>query len=296
MLMLTLFLLLLIGVMYVTYVGSETSSNFAFDPVSALTVRVGRTMFEWVLAAELVILLFIIPGVSANAISGERDRQTLIPLQVTLMSPLGIFFGKVASSTAFVLLLVVAALPVLAVPFLVGGISLTNVILSVITLMALGVMLAMIGVSCSAIFKRTQTATLAAYGIVLCLVLGTLVALAVLAVIDGSRGTDEVQPPLSALYPNPFIAIADAAGDIGSPGDGPFTPIKQEFVRSQVGDNVFFQNNIAIDGRTGQVIEIDGFAGVPIWIRSLLSIFVPTALLSVIAIRRLRAPNKKMST
>lgn len=295
MLMMTGFLLLLVGVTYVTYKGSETSANFSFDPVSALTVRVGRTMFEWVLAAELVILLFIVPGVSANAISGERDRQTLIPLQVTLMSPLAIFAGKVASSAAFVLLLVIAALPILAVPYLIGGISLTNVVLSVITLMALGIMLAMIGVSCSAIFKRTQTATLSAYGIVLTLVIGTLIALAVLAVIDGSRGTDEVRPPLAALYPNPFIAIADAAGDIGSPGDGPFTPIKQEFVRSQVGDDVFFQGTVAIDGRTGQVIDIDGFAGVPIWIRSLFSIFVPTLLLSIVAVRRLRAPNKKMS-
>lgn len=296
MLMMTLFLLLLVGVLFVVYKGSESSAQFNFDPISALTVRVGRTMFEWVLAAELVVLLFIVPGVSASAVSGERDRQTLIPLQVTLIGPLGIFFGKVASSSAFVLLLVIAALPVLTVPYLVGGISLTNVVLSVITLLLLGVMLAMIGVSCSAIFKRTQTATLAAYGVVLTLVFGTLIALAVLSIIDSSRGDDEVDPPLAALYPNPFIAIADAAGDIGSPGDGPFTPIKQEFIRSQAGDNVFFNGNVPIDGDTGEVVDLDGLGGgVPLWIRSLLSIFVPSALLSVVAVRRLRAPHRRMS-
>ncbi len=294
--MLTLFLLFLVGVMFVVYKGSESSSQFNFDPISALTVRVGRTMFEWVLAAELVVLLFIVPGVSASAVSGERDRQTLIPLQVTLIGPSGIFFGKVASSSAFVLLLVIAALPVLAVPYLVGGISLTNVILSLITLLCLGVMLAMIGVSCSAIFKRTQTATLAAYGVVLTLVFGTLIALAVLTVIDSSRGDDNINPPLAALYPNPFIAIADAAGNIGSASDGPFTPIKQEFIRNQAGDDVFFNGNVAIDGRTGEVIDLDGFGGgIPLWIRSLLSIFVPSALLSVVAIRRLRAPHRRMS-
>lgn len=294
--MLTVFLLLLIAVLFTVYKGEETVSEFSFDPVSALTVRVGRTMFEWVLAAELIVMLFIVPGVSANAISGERDRQTLVPLQVTLIGPLGIFLGKVASSSAFILLLIFASVPIIAVPFLVGGISLNNVLLSVFTLMSIGVFLAAIGVSCSAIFKRTQTATLAAYGSVLLLTVGTLVGLAVLAVIDGSRGIDSVNPPLAVLYPNPLIAITDAAGDIGSPGQGPFTPIKQEFVRNQVGDQVFFENNVAFNPNTGEVIDSDfGLTGIPLWARSLLSMFAISFVMSVIAVRRLRAPHKVMS-
>ncbi|MCP3989389.1 MAG: hypothetical protein GY724_09965, partial [Actinomycetia bacterium] len=65
MIILTLFLGLLIGVMFLAYKGSEATSSFSGDPISALTVRTGRSMFEWVLTAELIILLFIIPGISA---------------------------------------------------------------------------------------------------------------------------------------------------------------------------------------------------------------------------------------
>ena len=217
MILLTLFLALLVAVMFVAYKGAETSAEFAFDPVSALTVRVGRTMFEWVLAAELAILLFIVPGISAGSVAGERDRQTLVPLQVTLVGPVGIFFGKVLASSGFVLLLIAGSAPVIAVPYLVGGISLSQVLLSLLTLLVVGFLIAVIGVACSAIFRRTQTATLAAYGAVLALTLGTLVLLAVIAVVDSSRGSDVAEPRLSALYPNPFLAVADAAGEIGSP-------------------------------------------------------------------------------
>ncbi|MEZ5379225.1 MAG: ABC transporter permease [Acidimicrobiales bacterium] len=294
MILMTLYLSLLVVVMYVVYKGTESTQTFNNDPISALTNRVGRSMFEWVLAAQMAVLLFIIPGISAGAIAGERDRQTLIPLQVTLMSPRSIFLGKVASSSSFVLLLLVASLPVMAVPYLVGGISLSQVVLALATLLATGFLLAVMGVACSAIFRRTQTATLAAYGLTLALTLGTLVGLAVLAVIDASRGTDTVEPRLEALYPNPFVGIADAAGDLGGVGDGPFSPIKEVFIRSQFGNDVWIENGVAFDPNTGEQFQAEGVGGLPIWVRSLLTQAGLAIVLAVLAIRRLRAPSREM--
>ncbi len=294
MVMMTLYLALLVVVLYVVYKGSESTQAFNNDPMSALTNRVGRSMFEWVLAAQLAILLFIIPGISAGAIAGERDRQTLIPLQVTLMSPRAIFMGKVMSSSSFVLLLLVASFPVMAVPYLVGGISLRQVMLSLLTLMVTGLLLAVMGVACSAIFRRTQTATLAAYGLALALTLGTIVGLAVLAVIDASRGTDTVEPRLVALYPNPFVAVADAAGDLGGVGDGPFSPIKQVFIESQFGSNVFIENGVAFDPETGEQFQPESIGAFPIWARGLLTQAGIALVLAVLAVRRLRAPSKEL--
>jgi len=293
-------------VMFIAYKGAESSAAFAFDPVSALTVRVGRTMFEWVLAAELAILLFIVPGISAGSVAGERDRQTLVPLQVTLVGPVGIFFGKVLASSGFVLLLIVGAAPVMAVPYLVGGISLGQVLLSLLTLLIIGFLVAVIGVSCSAVFRRTQTATLAAYGAVLALTLGTVMLLGVLAVIDSARGSDQADPQLAALYPNPFLAVADAAGEIGSPSDGPFTPIKRLFLESRVGSNVVIVEGgefggapgggiVAFDERTGAPIEVDSStSGTPLWARSLLTLTGLALLSALFGVRRLRAPAKEI--
>lgn len=292
MVMLSLFLGVLILVLFVTYKGTESASNFSGDPLASLTLRAGRSMFEWVLAAELAIMLFIIPGISANAIAGERDRQTLIPLQVTMVGPFGIFIGKVLSSSGFVLLLVMAAAPVMTVPYLVGGISLTQVFLSLLTLVVLGILLAAMGVACSAIFRRTLTATLASYGVILLLVGGTVIGLAVLSIIDASRGIDPVEPRMEALYANPFVALADAAGNIDTPGFGPFSPVKQVLVESQLGPNISVEGGRAFNNQTGEMVELEAGSGLPLWIRSLGSIALIAVVLSLIGIRRLRAPQK----
>lgn len=297
MVILTIFLGLLIAVMFLAYEGNQATNEFVNDPISALTIRTGRSMFEWVLAAELVILLFIIPGISAGAIAGERDRQTLIPLQVTLVGPIQIFIGKVLASSSFLLLLLVGSAPILAVPFLVGGISLTQVLLSLVTLLATGFMLAVIGVGCSAIFRRTQTATLAAYAMTLALVFGTAILVAVVAVVDASQGDDEIEPRLATLYANPFLAVADTAGDLGSQPNGPFSPIKQIFIEAQVEgqDGVFVQNGVIFDERNGQVRQIPNVGGLPLWVRSLLTQGAIALVFGVVGIRRLRAPYKELS-
>lgn len=294
MLLLTVFLGLMLAVMWLAYAGTETTANDFGDPISSLTIRVGRSMFEWVLAAELIILLFIVPGISAGAVAGERDRQTLVPLQVTLVGPWSIFWGKVAASVAFVLLLLAGSMPILAVPYLVGGISLTQVVVSVLTLGVIGLLLAVIGVSCSSIFRRTQTATLAAYGVVLALVLGTAILTVVLAVADAARGVDTVEPRLWFLYANPFLAIAGAAGELASPLGGPFSPIKQLYVESQVGPSVFVEGNMAFDERTGQPVDLPGSGGVGLWLRSIGAQALVAAVLAVPALRRLRAPSREL--
>lgn len=297
MIILTLFLGLLVAVMYLAYEGNRASASFSQDPISALTIQTGRSMFEWVLAAELVIVLFIVPGISAGAIAGERDRQTLIPLQVTLVSPTQIFFGKVLASSSFLLLLLVGSSPILAVPYLVGGISLTQVLLSLLALLVIGFLMAVIGVGCSAFFRRTQTATLAAYAMVLALTFGTVILVAVGAVLDSTQGDDQVEPRLEALYANPFLAVADAAGDLGSRPTGPFSPIKQLFVEAQIEaeEGVFFQDGVVFDERNGRVLETPPIGGLPLWVRSLLTQGTLAALFALIGIRRLRAPHKELA-
>ena len=292
------FLVFLTIVLWGSYKGVEGTADFGFDPFAALTNRVGRTTFEWVLAVELTILLFLIPGISSGAIAGERDRQTLVPLQVTMVGPGGIFFGKVLASSSFVLLLVVASAPIMAVPYLLGGISLGNVITALLTLLAIGFFLAVIGVGCSAIFRRTQTATLAAYGMVLLLVLGTIILAVLSAVIDGSRSTDPAEPRLVTLYPNPYLALTAAAGEIGTPSDGPLSPMKEAFIESEVGGGLVIDGGFAFDPRTGQPVDVPdgGFAGLPLWVTSLGSIALIAAFFAIVGVRRLRAPSRELRT
>ncbi len=308
---LTIFLTVMVLVSLLVYEASTATNEFNFDPISALTNGVGRKMFEWVLAAELGILLLIVPGISAGTISGERDRQTLVPLQVTMIGPWGIFMGKVLSSSSFILLLIVATVPVMAVPYLVGGISLTQVLLSLLSLLILGFLLAVMGVACSAIFKRTQIATLMAYALCAALTVGTLIVMVTVTVIQESRGQFVDSPPFWPLYANPFVAIADAAGDISGQFDGPFSPIKRFFWESQNQFNQFgqFEGDVGFQNfdEFGNPIFIDegfpgapqrqepGFSGIPLWVRSLGTLAMISLLMSLAAVRKLKAPRTVMS-
>ncbi|MGH9269998.1 MAG: ABC transporter permease, partial [Ilumatobacteraceae bacterium] len=118
---LAIFLALLILTTWIVYRGNQQTDPFSFD--LARQTRVGRELYEWILSIMLVLVLFFVPGLTAGAIAGERERQTLLPLQVTLLRPRSIVWGKVLAALAYLALMIVAALPLFAVAYQLGGIT-----------------------------------------------------------------------------------------------------------------------------------------------------------------------------
>src|SRR5438874_1219300 len=80
---------------------SRDRSTFIVGPDPLAAASVGRSMFETLLTFMVVLVLFIVPGMTAGSVAGERERRTLAPLQVTLMSPRSILAGKLMASLAF---------------------------------------------------------------------------------------------------------------------------------------------------------------------------------------------------
>ena len=164
----------------------------------------------------------------------ERDRQTLIPLQITLMGRTSIFVGKVAASSAFVLLLLIASAPLLAVPYLLGGVSVFRILMGFVATLITGILYATLGVACSAYFRRTQTATLMTYVLIVALTIGSALVVVVINIFQTLNG-NFADPSLVPLYWNPFVGVADAAGEFGRDfsNQGPFSGMKE----SIFGDN-----------------------------------------------------------
>ena len=175
-----------------------------FDLLAAATA--GRAIFQWLLFFMLLLVCFIVPGLTAGAISGERERQTMVALQLTLLRPRSIVSGKLLASLAFVVLLIIASLPLVTVPFLVGGVSLGEVVKGMWMVLATALTLACLTLACSAVLRRTQAATVVAYGVTLALVLGTLIVYGAQQ-IPRANGTPRPRPWILAL--NPFAATAD---------------------------------------------------------------------------------------
>lgn len=122
---------------------------------------------------QLFLLAFVAPGLTASVISGERERQTLNVLLTTRLSTWSIVWSKLVSSTAFVVVLIIATLPLYSIVFLYGGIA-PGQVPGVFGFYLLTMFLfASLGIVCSAFFKRTGVSTLTTYGLVFALTGGT---------------------------------------------------------------------------------------------------------------------------
>jgi len=245
-------------VLAVVYTAAENiaEQRFGFAGL-ANTVSIGRGIYEWTLFAMLMLMLLIIPAQAAGAIAGERERQTLIPLQVTLLSPRRILVGKVTASVAFLVLLVVAALPLLAVGYLVGGVTIGDILVGAAAVLFCGLVVAGMCISISTYVRRVQAATVLCYTLVLALSVGTLLLFGALAILDSSRGSDRADPPNAVLLANPLVTVADLVGDdeateLPSPFDGLYQLVHQNDDQSGRFENDFVGNGpVVFDERGG---------------------------------------------
>ncbi|WJY28886.1 MULTISPECIES: ABC transporter permease [Sporosarcina] len=140
------------------YTTTSLSGTIYFKPSESVV------LFMFLTFIQLGLVLFITPGLTAGTISGERERQTLPMLLTTSQSSFQIISGKLLSSVLFLLLLIVAGLPVYSMVFLFGGISpvllLKSLLFLFITLLSLG----SLGVLFSTLIRRTTVSMIVTYG------------------------------------------------------------------------------------------------------------------------------------
>ncbi|HVE91872.1 MAG TPA: ABC transporter permease subunit [Actinomycetota bacterium] len=289
--LLTVYLLLVVGVFNLGYkaitevTGTSTScvNGRCFSQYNvAATAGIGRSMFQSTLFFILVLVCFIVPALTSGAIAGERERQTLVPLQLTLLRPRSILLGKLFSSIAFMVFLILATIPLIAVTFVIGGVGLFEVVLGVAMVIASAVAIGSISIMCSTFIRRSQGATVAAYGLVFALTVGTFVPLSIVAAV--SRSSSAMRPTTVApLAANPFAATASV---IASPsanssrGESPFSPLQylMRESRRSPSDNVF-------DFALGKV---------PFWLLSLMAMAGMSAASIALAAKRLQTPAPKL--
>ena len=121
-------------------------------------------LFVLLSIVQMALVMFITPGVTAGAISSEREKQTLNILLTTTQSSAQLIIGKLLSSIAFIVLMLIAGLPIYSLVFLFGGVSpsqmLTTFAFYFVTLVTIG----SIGIFFSTITKKTIVAMIATYG------------------------------------------------------------------------------------------------------------------------------------
>jgi len=208
--------LVVIGLLALGYIYMEMHNRGArgFTPESS------RVLFYFLSGAQLVLVCFMAPGLTAGVISGEREKQTLNILLTTQQSSTTIILSKLFSALSFMFLIVFATLPVYSIVFLFGGISPGQLVsvfgFYVLVMIALG----SIGVLFSTLLKKTVVSLIVTYGTGLFLYVFTgLAAIFIMTVTNGS--SREIAGILIGI--NPLAAMISI-----------FEPnLSQEFFRSR---------------------------------------------------------------
>lgn len=210
---LTVYLVLLVAIFFLVYAALTGSSSGTSSVAPTEVARLGRSIFEYVLFFMLLLVVFLVPGFTSASVAGERERQTLIPMQITLLRPHAIATGKISASVAYLLLLMVATTPLLAVAYLIGGVGLDEALRGLAAVLFTGIVLAAVTVACSALVRRVQTATVLAYGITVLLIFGTATAYAALgAALEARNPFAPSRPPAALLWLNPFMLTGSVIG------------------------------------------------------------------------------------
>ena len=172
---------------------------------AVVTGELGRLLFIGVLFIELMLIIFIVPALTAGAITSERERKTYDLLQTTLITKAAFVVGKMQSALGYIMLLLLSAIPLQSIAFLFGGVSEAEMILALLILAVSAMALGAFGMFFSSVTERTLSATVRAYTAALAIAIG--LPIAALILFRGAYG-NVINSIAANVSANPTIEAA----------------------------------------------------------------------------------------
>jgi ABC-type transport system involved in multi-copper enzyme maturation permease subunit len=268
------------------FAGRSISLDFfsVRGPLSGLN-QAGQWVFDGMTLVLLTAVAFMVPGLTALSIVGERQRQTLHLLQITQVTPLGIVVGKMLSSIGYFLVLIVAVVPLLGIPLAFGAIGLLDVLVVMGMLVLVVAMQASISIWVSSRAKTNRAAVAMSYLLAVAIFFGSFVLMGVEALVFrvdmGDNGRE-----LVSTWINPYVAVADAVAFPYDDMTGIFQgdePTPMEPFKALVA----LRQGESLDG----LLQGQGNRRIPGWIATTLSYGLIIALCLWRAARRVTAPR-----
>lgn len=174
--------------------------------------QIGQAMFIGLAVAVQALTIFLAPATTVNSVSSEHERRTYELLMATPLSASQMLLGKLIAGLAFLLLLLLAALPLFSIVLLFGGVGLDDIVRVLATVLGTAVIGCALGLLCSAITRQTYSATLLCYALLVAVVGGTLFMANLWSQVNGFQPA-----PPSYVVANPLSAIGSALGRTSPP-------------------------------------------------------------------------------
>ena len=172
---LTVYLIVISLIVFIVYqVTLASTSNPASDPNFRQTV--GKAIFGTVVILELLLAALIGPALTSGAVSSERERRTFDLLRTTTLSARSFVLGKLGAALLYLILLIVAAMPIESIAFLLGGVGLAEILISSLMMIVCALFFCSLGLFFSSFMRRTLGSTVGAYVVIVLSVILLVVA------------------------------------------------------------------------------------------------------------------------
>ncbi len=164
---------------------------------------------------ECALLSLIVPIITSGSISGERERQTLDIMLTTPVSPFSIAMGKLGSAMMVVMMYMITSIPVMAIAFVLGGMSWGALLGLFAMLLYLGIYVGSVGVFCSSVVKKSIMATILTITIGVGIIVITFVILYIGIAVKAYEASLNNATQISAgivpmiMFLNPYSPIVD---------------------------------------------------------------------------------------
>ncbi|HET9655385.1 MAG TPA: ABC transporter permease subunit [Kineosporiaceae bacterium] len=317
-----------------TYSPDGTVESITTDAVQRASDMAGATMFGLIVFLVLGLAGLIAPALTATSVNGDRGAGVLATLQTTLLSPAEIVLGKLLAAWVTALALLAAAAPFILWAYLEGGTPAGRLLTTVGLVALILLVVCAIALGWSALTARTSTSAVLTYLSVAFLGLGLPVLFALsLTMVQQNETVTVVQPREAAtgadgqstfvcekttqemsrahtervwwlLAANPFVVVADAAPRPADKAghwvvDDPLSAIRSGVRESRLGPAPV--EDWCTDAKPGG--NVGGFDAARDAKRNSLGVVWPFGLaadlalgagFTVVAVRRLRAPARKL--
>lgn len=185
--------------LFINYTSTNDMYATTINPQFAMGAYTGIAVIQFIL------ILFIVPALTASAIAGERERQTLDLILCTRLRPTSIIVGKLLASMSHIILLIIASIPMFSIVFLYGGISVVEIIQLFGFYLVTAIMAGSVGIFFSTYVKKTIAATVLTYALGIFMCFGTLFIASMYIRIFYAYDYQKFSP---LLYGNPLAAFS----------------------------------------------------------------------------------------
>ena len=199
---------IVVFVLLITGVTSSYGGGYSYQSLVVLFPVLG--------CRERGLLSLKVPVITTGSISGERERQTLDIMLTTPVSPFSIVLGKLWSAMMIVMMYMIASIPVMAIAFILGGLSWWNLLGLFVMLLYLGIYVGSVGIFCSSIVKKSIAATILTIVIGIGIIIGTAliyyigyISVNAYYMSTGNASINDYLGPIPVFLFNPYSPIFD---------------------------------------------------------------------------------------